>query len=46
MTDLRISLATGSAAEARTHEQLLHVLASHDLRKWTFTAEIRIEEGK
>ncbi len=42
---LTITLANDLPAEAKTREQLRGVLARHDLRRWQFTDDVRIEEG-
>lgn len=42
---ISINLAHGSDRERRTKEQLEEIIASHDLRKYTFTREVVIEEG-
>jgi hypothetical protein len=41
---VKITLKHGTAREARTKAQLERVLADYDLRKYTFTREVVIEE--
>lgn len=42
---LHISLASGSRHEKNTRAQLERLLERYDLGRWTFTEEVRIEEG-
>ena len=42
---IQISLATGSASEMATRDQLLALLRQYDLGKWQFTDRLRIQDG-
>jgi hypothetical protein len=42
---LKISLASGSAIEQRKKEQIERLAAAYDLKKFTLTRDIRVEQG-
>lgn len=43
--ELDVRLATGSDAEAQARDELRTILANHDLKPWTFTTDVVVEEG-
>jgi hypothetical protein len=42
---LDITLARGTQREERTRDQLLRIIAKHDVSRWVRTTTLRIEEG-
>ncbi|REJ78135.1 MAG: hypothetical protein DWQ47_17475 [Acidobacteria bacterium] len=43
--EVKITLVNGTETEKATQIQLERLIADHDLSKWTFTKEVRIEDG-
>lgn len=42
---LTFELAQGSPQEVHTRDQMQRLLATHDLRRWIVTDQVRVEEG-